>query len=156
MYLYERVNRFNPVTGQPTEEWLISSKTVCDYTGEVMESDLETGPLVDLNTGYCHDVEPMWDQDDGRGWFEGRGLSYESLMDLTYHFKPATQWGYADVSMFLAREWLDGMGDPDSVFHECLYLDEALRRARVRTVKRLLEDETLTHEALGILREDEY
>lgn len=141
MVIYDKVKRFNSVTGKPVEAW-IEKEIRCDYTGE----------LVDYDNSYCVYHLDYNDQDPcfGSGGDEfkfGKDFEVEmhSFLSGTYHFK-AEDGGFAERDMF--EEVLKNCDKKKSEWHRCYTFDAICRYARIRTARRLIEKKIIKPEQL--------
>ena len=148
MNIYEKVKRFDPITGQPTERYDFK-EVRCDYTGEV----------IDYDSYYCT-YNLNYDGQDpcfGSGGEEYR-LGKEAKIDVfqfmsqTYHFLSV---GGSDAKEDIA-EWqmmeeaMKNCRNSKSEWHRCFTFDSICRHARCRTAFKLIKDGIIKPEQLEL------
>jgi hypothetical protein len=158
MILHKEVKTYDKRTGKEAEsEWLPTRIYICDYTGEECDSDqnYDFQWMYKLETHYYNGIEQVWYyDDDNRKYFEeGLKINYGSIFSHPFMFAPQINGTYCDASYWLSSEWMDAVEVKGHTFYECSTIEEAMRRARVRTIKRLLEEKAYTKEQLGLLEE---
>ncbi len=150
MIIYSEEKRFSPKTGKELGSDYGESGLICDYTGKVIDQDnYEDRPMYGIKIQYNSDCEEVYYYDKEKEYFDKIGVNYYSLFGSEYHFLVGSDG--QDYSSNLLDEWSRDFKKKDSVFFECLTIEEALRRARVRTVKKLLEEKKYTVEELGLV-----
>jgi len=151
MVYYKIIPLFNRKTKEPDGFELKSIGFICDYSGEILDKD-EVDGLDSFKIDYYNGVEEAWYYDEERedfakdieGWDDYS--SYSDLMNLPYHFAPGE-----DAK--LVEEWHDFLCVEEHYLYGCASLEEALRRSRLRTFKRLvITEKKVKVEELGILK----
>jgi hypothetical protein len=151
MKLYKPSKRFNPRTGKETEpEFSPCGSWICDYSGEEIDlDDLQYRPMYELQPDYYDGLEQAYYYDDEKEFFEEKlNIDYSSLFEEPFVFK--VQEDFTDNSFFLVKEWMENRTVKGHIFYDCRTIEEAMRKARVRTVKRLITEELYTNEQLGL------
>lgn len=150
MIIYDKVQRFNPVTGKSIEKW-IQKEIRCDYTGKVLDYD-NFGP-----ESFCTYSLNYGDQDAcfGAGGDEYKfgkdfGIEVFPFMSQEYHFYSGggsdAKEDYAEWQMM--EETMKNCKKSNSEWHRCYTFDAICRVARVRTARKLIEDKVITPEQL--------
>lgn len=141
MEIYKSVPRFNPITGLPTTPIKAWKETRCDFSGKVCAGG-ERGD--DYPAHYAKYVLDYGDQDPcyGSGGEEfslnrDYDINVYALLSQPYVVFDDTDEDESEVPAFLAS------------LAEYGSLDNALRSMRVKTVKKLLADGTITPEQLS-------
>jgi len=151
MIIYDKVQRFHPVTGKPVEKW-IQKEIRCDYTGLVLDYN-DNGPesycTYNLNYG---DNDPCFGA-SGEEYKLGQDFKIEvfPFMSQEYHFYSNggsdLKEDYAECLMM--EEAMKNCNDPKSEWHRCYTFDAVCRQARVRTARKLIESKEITPEQLN-------
>lgn len=149
MIIYDKVQRFDSVTGKPVEQWAFK-EIRCDYTGKVLDYN-NFGPesfcTYNLNYG---DHDPCF----GAGGDEYKlgkdfGIEVFPFMSQEYHFYSSggdAKEDYAEWQMM--EEALKNCKKEKGEWHRCYTFDAICRVARVRTARKLIEDKVITPEQL--------
>lgn len=151
MRIYEKVKRFDPVTGKPVEKWAFK-EVRCDFTGEVLDYD-EYGP-----ESYC---SYQLDYDGHDPCFGSSGDEYDlgekhdidmfQFLSAEYHFKSVG--GSDDPEDFaeamMMKEAVANCTKRKSEWFRCFTFDACCRTARTRTAKRLIEEKVITPDQLS-------
>jgi len=140
MIIYEKVKRFDPITGKPTEKWA-QKELRCDYTGVVLDYD-NNGP-----TSYC---SYYLDYEDHDPCFGSSGAEYEfgkefdidmfHFLSKTYHFfQPGLHvpWEFAEFMMM--KEAIENCENKKSAWYRCFTFDSICRQARINTARKLMD-----------------
>jgi hypothetical protein len=145
MIIYDKIKRYNPVTGEPTEKW-VEKEIRCDFTGEVLDYD----------NYYCAYNLDYGNQDpclgsSGEEYELGKALDIYMFPFLvqTYHFisdGSDSKDGIAEWRMM--EEALKNCKKKDSEWYRCYTFDSICRHARVRTAYRLIRENIITPEQL--------
>lgn len=147
MIIYEKVKRFNPVTGEPVEKWA-AKEIRCDYTGEVLDYD-SYYCTYDLNYG---DQDPCLGS-DGPEYDLGKEFKIEmySFLAQTYHFLSVggTDSKEDTAEWAMMEEALKNCTNPESEWYRCYTFDSICRHSRTRTARRLIEEKVITPEQLS-------
>ncbi len=149
MIIYSKEQRFSPKTGKELESDYAESGLICDYTGKVIDQDnYEDRPMYSIKVNYNADCEEVYYYDEAKEYFDVIEADYYKLFESEFHFLVGDNG--QDYSCNLLDEWNKGFSDKKSLFYQCLTVEEAFRRARVRTVKVLLESKKYSKEELGL------
>jgi len=146
MIIYEKVKRFDPITGKPTEKWGFK-EIRCDYTGVVL----------DYENYYCTYNLDYGDQDPCLG---SSGEEYQLRQDFnidvfqflsqTYHFLAVG--GADDKESFaewqMMEEALKHCKSRKNEWYRCFTFDAICRHARCRTARKLIQSKEITPEQL--------
>lgn len=150
MIIYDKVQRFHPVTGKPVEKW-IQKEIRCDYTGRVLDySDFGPESYCTYNLNYG-DHDPCFGS-SGDEYQLGKDFNIEVFPFLSqeYHFYSGggsdTKDQYAEWQMM--EEALKHCKDAKSEWYRAYTFDAICRTARVRTARRLIESKEITAEQL--------
>jgi hypothetical protein len=131
MNIYEKVKRFDPVTGKPIEK-LAFKEIRCDYTGEVLEHDSYYWTY-DLNYG---DMDPCFGS-SGDEYKLGKDFNIDMFpfLSQTYHFLSVagTDQKEETAEWQMMEEALKNCRKEKSEWHRCYTFDAMCRTARVRT-----------------------
>jgi hypothetical protein len=157
MILHKQVKQFDKRTGKEIEsEWVPTRTYICDYSGAECDADenYEVQPMYTFKADYYDGLEQAWYYDyDNIEYFRKLNVEYGSIFDVEYMFMPDVNGSQYDASFWLNQEWMDGVDVKGHTFYECATLEEAMRRARVRTIRRLLDEKAYTPQQLGLLQE---
>ena len=152
MILYAPIKSFCRKTGKEIEpEWVQTRKYICDYTGEECDpdEDHELQPMVQYTVNYYDGLEQAWYYDyENIKFFEELGVEYGSIFEIPFVYKPNVNGSRFDACFWLNQEWVDGFDVEGHTFYNCYSLEEAMRRARIRTIRRLLDEEAYTKDQL--------
>ena len=149
MYLYKIEKRYSHLTGKEIlPEITRTPNIICDYTGELIMDGEQDSPLYALKVDYDSGSEEIYYYDDDKEYFKKLNIDYDSIFRLQSHFKMGDDG--EDESVSLVKEWITNMEEDVGIFKNCATIEEAMRIARVRTIKRLLNDKTYTPEQLGL------
>lgn len=146
MYLYKKEKRFHPKTGKEIPDF-VKAGYICDYSGVFIESSPEFIEY-DVEIGQISGCEETWYYDDDvREFFEEKyGIDHAYLWTSPFHF--AQTDNIYDHSWSLMNEWVQDCQKKKSPFYMCGNIDKAMRIARVRTIKKLLDVGIYTIEEL--------
>lgn len=155
MIIYDKVQRFHPVTGKPFDKW-IQKEIRCDYTGRVLDYG-NFGPesfcTYNLNYG---DHDPCFGA-SGDEYKLGKdfGIEVFPFMSQKYHFYSSSgdaKKDYAEWQMmeevFAVRQGGCNCRNEKSEWYRCYTFDAICRQARVRTARKLIESKEITPEQL--------
>lgn len=146
MIIYEKVKRYDQITGKPKAIW--GEKEIrCDYTGEIL----------DCENMYCTYVLNYEGQDPcfGSGGDEYKlaqdfGLCAYTFFSETYHFLSVGGSDSKDevAEWQMIEEAMKNCKKKDSIWHRCYTFDAMCRTARARTARMLVENKIITKEQL--------
>jgi hypothetical protein len=151
MNLFTVEKRFHPKTGKPVgDEFVESENLICDFTGELIDcEDYQNRPLYSVHFDYNHDCEEVYYYDDDKEYFEQLDVEYSNLFEnKPYHFLPDNDGG--DASWNLMFEWWNCLKSKKGDLADCKTIEDAMRKARVRTIKKLLKSKKYTIEEFGL------
>ena len=141
MLIYDKVKRFDSITGKPTEKWTFK-EIRCDYTGTVLENY------------YCAYNLDYGDQDQcfGAGDEEfklGRDLKIDMFQFLsqTYYFSLD---GAECAEFQMMEEAIKNCKNPKSEWYRCNTFDSICRRSRIKTARKLVEDNIIAPDQLEL------
>lgn len=154
MKLYTSQAKYNVRTGKFIENIFVESEDIlCDYTGEKIASDdIEKRPLYEIVVEQIGGAEESYYYDDEKLWFEEQNINYHSLWTNPFHFIATDSY---DGSIDFIKEWHDNVSVHGGIFKDTRTLDEALRKCRVRTIKKLLQSNMYTPGELGLEQTNE-
>jgi hypothetical protein len=164
MHIYSNATRFCPHTGRPLDPILLRDprRVICDYSGQEFDTDDDTlTPYYNLSIEYNHDSEPSWYQshDDFNEDFKVGYGDFSNFMSSPYHFMHSEAYGAVDYSWFLIEEWLTARRGKNKKhrFYRCGTIEQAMKTARLDTLRKLLESKKYKLEELGFSHnEDTY
>lgn len=160
MNLYTKQQEFSRKTGKPVGfTHTLSGAQICDYSGLLIaeDADYENRPLYSLNADYNRDCEEVYYYDDEAEAMKKLGVEdYGKIFEANFVFQPYIDEDgkYTDYSRNLVQEWVKALKDKTGYLAECATIEEAMRKARVRTAMKLLVDKTYTAEELGLVDTD--
>lgn len=151
MIIYDKVQRFDSVTGKPIERW-VQKEVRCDYTGRVLDYN-DFGPesfcTYSLNYG---DHDPCFGA-GGEEYQLGKDFKIEvfPFMSQEYHFYNGggcsdAKEDYAEWQMM--EEAIKNCHKEKTEWYRCYTFDSMCRTARVRTARKLIEEKVITPEQL--------
>ncbi len=164
MIIYTLEKHFCERTGKelsPTQ--IESDKYICDFSGELIDSDHACGSgFYDLEIKYNNDSEEDWyyesmpelakilgiKDDSGGDFYQLKQSLYEGKYHFLYNMEGT------DHSLSLCKEWIDNIDNKKSIFYEIDNIARAFRKARYRTVCKLLKEKKYTIEELGLVLHD--
>lgn len=146
MIIYDKVKRFDSVTGKPIEKWTFK-EIRCDYTGKVLDYD----------NYYCAYNLDYGDQDS---CFGASDEEFKLGKDFKIHMFPFLSQAYHFLTVGgtdnkedcaewqMMEEALKNCKKSNNEWFRCRTFDAICRAARCRTVRKLIEDKVITPEQL--------
>lgn len=152
MYYYKKMPIFDRYTGKKLAPSWSKAGKIDDFTGDKIPDDpyVEAGYSVGIN--YESGSEPLWYEDKEHQEFGYE--RYAKFVSQPYHFL-AEEYGMHDNSIHLIKEWLRDIGKKGSVFFGCVTLEQAYKAARLRTMRKLINNKTFKVEELMSGEEEE-
>lgn len=150
MIIYDKVKRFDSVTGKPIERW-IEKEIRCDYTGKVLGyNDFGPESFCTYNLNYG-DHDPCFGV-PGEEYQLGKDFHIEvfPFLSQAYHFltvggtdnkEDCAEWQ-------MMEEALKNCKKSNNEWFRCHTFDAICRAARCRTARKLIEDKVITPEQL--------
>ena len=141
MIIYDKVKRFDSITGKPIEKWVFK-EIRCDFTGVVLDYD-NYYCTYDLNYG---DMDPCFGS-SGEEYKLGKDFHIDvfQFLSQTYHF--LSVGGVDDKASCaewqMMEEALKNCTKKKSEWYRCYTFDSMCRHSRIRTASKLIEENTI-------------
>jgi hypothetical protein len=145
MIIYDKVKRFNSITGKPTEEWAFK-EIRCDFTGVVLGYENHYCAY-DLN---YQSQDPCFGSSGGAYQF-GKDFNSDMFpfLSQTYHFSVGgsdTKEDFAEWQMLEGA--MKNCTNKKSEWYHCYTFDAICRQSRIKTAQKLIENNEIISEQL--------